>query len=111
MAENIKTHRINHVRTWDAPLHQRGMEVPTITSSVALTIPAGATIAMFSVDTQAVYMRTDGIAASPSTGHLLPTGTFLWYSGALDDLRFVQATSGGRLAVSYFSEQPDTEYS
>jgi hypothetical protein len=74
----------------------------TVASSTALTVPAGAVIAVIQVEGQAVRWRDDGTAPTASTGQLLQPSQQLVYSAGLSNIRFIQTTATATLTVSYY---------
>lgn len=87
----------------DTPLQPKGFQQLTgISSSTALTVPAGARYALLQADTAEVRWRDDGVAPTATIGmKLLTTSDGYWYSGKLSALRVISAT--GVLNVSYYA--------
>ena len=78
-------------------------QITSLTSSTALTVPAGATLALIVPETQSVRWRDDGIAPTASVGMLVPAKSSMSYDGDLKAIRFIAATSGAILNVSYYA--------
>ena len=86
-----------------APLGYQQITAPA--ASTALTVPAGAKLALISVSTQAVRFRDDGTAPTASIGFPLPvtgTGSFFVYSGSLAAFQVIQQASGAVLDILYY---------
>lgn len=78
-------------------------QITSMASSTALTVPAGATLAVIVPEGQAVRWRDDGTAPTASVGMPIAVGFTLSYDGDLKNIRFIQQTSGGILNVSYYA--------
>ena len=78
-------------------------QITSLSSSTALTVPAGATLALIVPETQNVRWRDDGIAPTASVGMLVPANSSMSYDGDLKAIRFIAATSGAVLNVSYYA--------
>ncbi len=79
-----------------------------LASSTALSIPSNASgkgdasYAIIQAEAQAVRWRDDGVDPSATVGMTIPAGGELRYDGNLADIRFIQATAGAILNVSYY---------
>jgi hypothetical protein len=78
-------------------------QITSLSNSTALTVPAGATMALIVAETQAVRWRDDGTAPTASVGMPLAVGTSLSYDGDLKAIRFIQQTASATLNVSYYA--------
>ena len=78
-------------------------QITSLSSSTALTVPAGATLALIVPETQNVRWRDDGVAPTASIGMLVPANSSMSYDGDLKAIRFIAATSGAILNVSYYA--------
>ncbi len=76
-------------------------QLTSITSSTALSVPAGAKIAVIGAETQGVRWRDDGTAPTGSIGMLLNSGDTLIHPRP-SAIRLIQATSGAICNVSYY---------
>lgn len=95
--------RTGNVGTLPAPVKPLGYQQITATSSaVGLTPPAGAIYARIVPEAQAVRWRDDGTSPTASVGMLWAVGTEYVYSGSLSSVRFIAATAGAILNVSYY---------
>ena len=78
-------------------------QITSLSSSTALTVPAGAALALIVPETQNVRWRDDGVAPTASVGMLVPANSSMSYDGDLKAIRFIAATSGAILNVSYYA--------
>ena len=78
-------------------------QITSLSSSTALTVPAGATLALIVPETQNVRWRDDGVAPTASVGMLVPANSSMSYDGDLKAIRFIAATSGAILNISYYA--------
>lgn len=80
-------------------------QITSLNTSQALTVPAGATIALFQAESQAIRWRPDGASTAPtaSVGMRLLPNQMQVYSGSLANIRFIEETASAKLNVSYFS--------
>jgi len=87
----------------DSPLEPLGFQqITTLSSSTALTVPAGARSCLIKCQTQAVRFRDDGTAPTATVGYPLDTTDEFFYSGKLSKLRFIEATASASLCISYY---------
>ena len=79
-------------------------QITALSSSAALTVPSGATVAVVQADVADVRWRPDGATNAPtaSVGMLLPAGAERVFDGGLSSVRFIQVTSGAVINVSYY---------
>ena len=79
-------------------------QITSLSSSAALTVPGGATIAVVQADVADVRWRPDGATTAPtaSVGMLLPAGAERVFDGGLSAVRFIQTASGAVVNVSYY---------
>jgi hypothetical protein len=90
------------------PLGYQQISAATLATATALTIPAGASVALVSVDTAAVRWRDDGTAPTTSIGmQLIGTATLsptLAFAGAsMAAVKFILVGAGSPiLNVSYY---------
>ena len=78
-------------------------QITSLSSSTALTVPAGATLALIVPETQNVRWRDDGVAPTASVGMLVVANSSMSYDGDLKSIRFIAATAGAVLNVSYYA--------
>ena len=79
-------------------------QITSLSSSAALTVPSGATIAVVQAEGVDVRWRPDGATTAPtaSVGMLLPAGAERVFDGGLYAVRFIQTASGAVVNVSYY---------
>ena len=82
-------------------------QITSLSAATALTVPAPtnavpATLALIQAETQNVRWRDDGTNPTASVGMLLVVGDILPYTGDLSKLKFIEATTGAKLNVSYY---------
>ena len=78
-------------------------QITNLTSSTALTVPDGATLALIVPEAQTVRWRDDGVAPTASVGMPVAALSSMSYDGDLKKIRFIAATSGAILNVSYYA--------
>ena len=96
----------NATPTVNASLTPKGYQqiaAATLAASTALTPPVGSRIAQINVEAQAVRWRDDGVAPTATVGMLIPVGTTFEYDGDLTAVRFIAATAGTILNVSFYA--------
>lgn len=80
-----------------------GYQQITPTVATALTVPTGATTAVFRVEAQTVRWRDDGTNPTAAVGMLMLTADAPYvYTGPLTLIKFIETTSGAKLNVSYY---------
>jgi hypothetical protein len=85
------------------PLGYQQLTATQLASAQKLTVPAGANVALISVEVAAVRWRDDGTAPTTSIGMYLPNGLAPFeYSGTLDAIEFIAATGSPLVNVSYY---------
>ena len=89
----------------DTPLESKGFQqITVLTSSTALTVPAGARYAVIQCTGQPVRYRDDGTAPTATIGsRILTTSDGLWYTAKLARLRFIEESATAVLNVSYYA--------
>ena len=78
-------------------------QITSLSSSTALTVPDGATLALIVPEAQTVRWRDDGVAPTASVGMPVAALSSMSYDGDLKKIRFIAATSGAILNVSYYA--------
>ena len=78
-------------------------QITSLSTAKALTVPAGATMALIAPDTKDVRWRDDGTAPTSSVGMPLVVGTTLNYDGDLNRIRFIETAASAVLNVSYYA--------
>lgn len=78
----------------------------TLDTGGSLTVPNTAqqppSYVLLSPDTQAVRFRDDGTAPTAAIGIVIAVGTIFKYEGDLKAIRFISATAGANLNISYY---------
>ena len=77
-------------------------QITSLSSSAALTVPSGATIAVVQAEGADVRWRDDGTAPTASVGMLLPAGAERVFDAGLAAVRLIQTASGATANVSYY---------
>jgi hypothetical protein len=78
---------------------QLGLAVSTATH---LTPPMGATVAIVTVESQAIRWRDDGPAPTATAGHPVQAGAQLVYSGDLSAIQIIQQAASATVDVAYY---------
>jgi hypothetical protein len=78
-------------------------QLTSLSSSTALTVPTGATMALITPETQAVRWRDDGTAPTASVGMPIAAGAYFTYDGDLKSIRFIEQTASAKLNISYYA--------
>jgi hypothetical protein len=78
-------------------------QITSLSSAQALTVPAGATMALIVPETQAVRWRDDGTVPTASVGMPVAIGEPLNYDGDLNRIRFIEQTASAKINVSYYA--------
>ena len=80
-------------------------QISSPAAATSLTVPSGATIAVITVETQAVRYRDDGVAPTAAIGvPLAVTGSesAFVYTGSLSAIQFIQQTAGAVIDIAYY---------
>jgi hypothetical protein len=77
-------------------------QITSVSAATALTVPAGATLALVIPEAQNVRWRDDAVNPSASVGMPLLVGGALAYDGNLQNIRFIESVAGAILNVSYY---------
>ena len=85
------------------PLGYQQLTATQLSSAQGLTPPAGAEVALISVEVAAVRWRDDGTPPTSSVGMILPNGLAPFeYSGRLSAIQFIAATGSPLVNVAYY---------
>lgn len=79
------------------------LAVPDLSSAVGLTVPAGASYAIFNVTGQNVRWRDDGTDPTATVGMLLTVGQDYEYQGNLGAIKFIEVAASAKLNVSFYA--------
>lgn len=77
-------------------------QITGLSSSTAMTVPSGATIAVVQAEGADVRWRDDGTAPTASVGMSLPAGAERIFDASLAAVRLIQTASGAVVNVSYY---------
>lgn len=78
-------------------------QITSLSAAAALTVPAGAAVAVIEAETQAVRWRDDGTDPTATVGMPLPTGRVFVYAGALSAIKFIEQAASAKLNVNYYA--------
>lgn len=78
-------------------------QIVGLAASTALTVPAGALVAVITTEGQNVRWRDDGTAPTAAIGFNLNVGQALFYDGSLAALKFIQQAATATLNISYYA--------
>ena len=76
--------------------------VTGLSSSTALTVPAGTCLCMIQAESQSVRWRDDRVAPTAAIGYILAAGSELLYTGNPELLRFFETAASATLNVCYY---------
>jgi len=77
-------------------------QITSLSAAVGLTVPLFARIAVIQAEAQVVRWRDDGVNPTSTVGMTLAVGASITYSGDLAAVKFIQATSGAILNITYY---------
>ena len=86
-------------------------QITSLSSATKLTVPqkdlsglvGSPRIAIITPEGQAVRWRDDGVAPTASVGMPLAVGVTLQYDGDINQIQFIEQTSGAKLNITYYS--------
>jgi hypothetical protein len=78
-------------------------QLASFSTAQTLTVPATATMAIISVETNAIRWRDDGTAPTASVGMPVAVGQTFIYSGNLSAITFIPQTGSATMDVSYYA--------
>lgn len=82
-------------------------QLTSLSSATALTVPAGAVMAVLRCETQNVRYRDDGVDPTATVGQLMiTTDALLVYTGQLARIKFIEATTSAKLNICYYGTRP-----
>lgn len=92
---------MKYTHHWGASLGFQ--QITGASAATALTVPAGACMAVIQVDTQNARWRDDGTSPTASIGMLIRTTDQPYiFAGNLGRFKIIEATSGSVINVSYY---------
>ena len=77
-------------------------QISGLAASTALTVPAGAAVAVIQALTQNVRYRDDGGVPTSAVGMRLTAGNDMLFAGSLTAVRFIQESATAELNVLYY---------
>ena len=77
-------------------------QLTSVSSSTALTVPSGATMALIVPENQSVRWRDDGTDPTAGVGMLLTVNSSLNYDGDLNKIRFIEILASAKVNISYY---------
>jgi hypothetical protein len=81
------------------------VQLTNLTAATALTVPAGASLAIIQAEAQPIRWRDDGADPTASVGMYLSVGQELQYSGAqLSRLKLIAATAGAIANITFYRQ-------
>jgi hypothetical protein len=86
-------------------------QITSLSAATSLTVPqkdlnglaCRPSIAIITVETQAVRWRDDGIAPTTSVGMPIAAGATLQYDGDLATIQFIEQTASAKINVTYYA--------
>jgi hypothetical protein len=78
-------------------------QITSLSTSTALTVPSGATMAVIVPESQSVRWRDDGVAPTSAIGMPLTSPITLSYDGDLTRIRFIEQAASATINVSYYA--------
>jgi hypothetical protein len=84
----------------DRPLGYQ--QITSLVAATALTVPAGAIVALISCAGQPVRWRDDGTNPTAAIGYPLAVGAELEYTGQLNTIKFIETTATANLDICYY---------
>jgi hypothetical protein len=74
-----------------------------VDTSTALTVPEGATVAIFKPAAQAIRFRDDGTAPTAAIGYPVAVGTeYVYCSPSISRVRIIAQVAGAALDILYY---------
>lgn len=77
-------------------------QITDLSSVVGLTAPSGSKLAIIQVEAQAIRYRSDGTDPSTTVGIRLAPEDIYFYTGKMEDIKFLEVSSGAILNIEYF---------
>jgi hypothetical protein len=84
----------------DRPLGYQ--QITSLSAATALTVPAGAMVALISCAAQPVRWRDDGTNPTAGVGYPLAVGAELEYTGLLTAIKFIETAASATIDVAYY---------
>lgn len=77
-------------------------QITSLSAATGFTIPTGATIALVTVETQAVRVRDDGTNPTASVGFPINVGSVVLFNTSLSAVKFIEQTPSAKIDVLYY---------
>lgn len=77
-------------------------QITSLAAAAALTVPAGATAALISAESQGIRWRDDGTNPTSSVGMPIAAGESIFFTGSLSAFRAIEQTASAKLNVNYY---------
>ena len=77
-------------------------QITGLSASTALTVPAGASVALIKSSVQAIRIRDDGIAPTATIGYPVAVGVEYRCEGGLSSLRIIEQVLSATVDVLYY---------
>jgi len=77
-------------------------QITSLAASTALTVPAGAALALIKPSTQAIRVRDDGTAPTAAVGYPVAVGVEYRVEGGLSSFRMIEQTASASVDVLYY---------
>ncbi len=84
------------------PLGYQQISATTLATAQKLTLPAGAKVALVSLDVGAVRWRDDGTAPTATVGMPFSSGSYITFTANLATIQFIAATGSPIMNVSFY---------
>jgi hypothetical protein len=86
-------------------------QITSLAAATSLTVPridlnglaCVPSLAIITVETQAVRWRDDDVAPTTSIGMPLAAGATLQYDGDMTKIQFIEQTAGAKLNITYYA--------
>jgi hypothetical protein len=77
-------------------------QITSLSAAAALTVPAGATAALISAESQGMRWRDDGTNPTASVGMPIAAGESIFFTGSLSAFKAIEQTASAKLNVNYY---------
>jgi hypothetical protein len=92
-----------HLRESPAGLTALGyQQLTSLSSAAALTVPAGATVALIHAESQSIRWRDDGTAPTTTVGMPVAAGENIFFTGSLSGFKAIEVSASAKLNISYY---------
>jgi len=77
-------------------------QITTVSASIGLTVPDKTVLAVIQPEAQNVRYRDDGVAPTAAIGMKLIANDFLFYTGDMAAIRFIEEAASAKLNITYY---------